>query len=187
MVCVSSAPWQLSYVNPDSKEPSFLRKLRGEYGVNDVSRHGQQFARPRRQRNSAEEYDDEPIYVHETEPHEPMTKAKYDALFGTSKNAPDTEGVHGPPSPKGEQSDRNVALSYNTEPSYSSHQGRATSPDVQLKQHTAVIGGVSKKRTAKVIGDDDVADKTNKTTGPPGKMKKQGSKAKKQKLSFLDD
>ncbi|KAI4243576.1 MAG: hypothetical protein L6R40_003400 [Gallowayella cf. fulva] len=163
----------------ESNEPAFLRRLRGEFGGTDSASHRRPQARPRKQRNSDED-DNEPVYVRDGDPHEPISKADYDALLKapTTEQQPIRTSQSGP----GAQV-ANVIDSAIQTPS---------DVDVQQAQpateKTAAIGGSSKKRSARIVGDDVSSDevqgpKTDLQTPNKHGMKK----GKKVKLSFEDE
>ncbi|KAI4132663.1 MAG: hypothetical protein LQ338_000603 [Usnochroma carphineum] len=164
----------------ESKEPAFLRKLKGEYGGRDSARHQRPLARAQKARDADEEHDDQPVYVHETSPYVPMSKADYDALLHASTT--EREPV------QKTQSETSVKGSYETEPSPEPSK-KATLEDTQTKQQTAVIGASSKRRLVKVIGEDASSAEVQKSKGgEPMTVKKQVQRnAKRPKLSFQDD
>ncbi|KAL8683788.1 MAG: hypothetical protein Q9186_000274 [Xanthomendoza sp. 1 TL-2023] len=163
----------------ETNEPAFLKKLRSEYGGTDLSRQQRPQARPRKQRNADEENDDEPVYVHDEDPHEPISKADYDALL----KAPSTEQE----SAKSMQPASSVQFSPGTESSSQAHSLDQVQQALPTKERTAGIGRSSKKRSAKIIGDDDSADEVRKlTTGSDAPKKHVQTKGKKVKLSFED-
>ncbi|KAL8995594.1 MAG: hypothetical protein Q9169_004705 [Polycauliona sp. 2 TL-2023] len=163
----------------ESKDPSFLRRLRGEFGATDSARHQRQQARPKRLRNTDEEDDDQPVYIHDQDPSEVLTKAEYDALV----NAPSTST---------EQQRSVEETSLDTDVQASKENGSIPQADpagqVQAesaaKEKTAGIGGSLKKRSAKIVGDDDEVPEP-KTAALVAK-KQAPKKGKKIKLSFED-
>ncbi|KAL8835634.1 MAG: hypothetical protein Q9170_003251 [Blastenia crenularia] len=168
----------------DSNEPAFLKKLKKEYGGADSARHQRPLARPRKQRNADKEHDDEPIYVHETNPHETISKTEYDALL----NVQITEDYDGLLGVEEEPKGRDVASLDHAKLSSGSQFTKSPRQDVQSDQRMAVIGAVSKKRSAKVIRDNASADEDQTATESIERAAKQGvKKAKKQKLSFQDN
>ncbi|KAL8811268.1 MAG: hypothetical protein Q9223_006605 [Gallowayella weberi] len=157
----------------ETNEPTFLKKLKSEYGNDGLTRQQRPQVRPKKQRNADEEDDDEPVYVHEEDPHEPISKADYDALL----KAPSTE----PEPAELMQSATSAQFSQETE---SSDQVQQTLP---AKERTAGIGASSKKRSAKIIGEEDSSDEVRKsTTGSEAPKKHVQKKGKKVKLSFED-
>ncbi|KAL8852355.1 MAG: hypothetical protein Q9221_002739 [Calogaya cf. arnoldii] len=163
----------------ESNDPSFLRKLRGEFGGTDSARHQRPQARPTKLR-SADEDDDQPVYVHDQDSSETLSKAEYDALL----KAPPTEQQ----SVKEGQSDTDVQTSKQLEAQpLESPEGHPQSK-LAAKEKTAAIGGSSKKRSAKVVGDDASSDEVQKPKTDLQAAKKDGpKKIKKMKLSFEDD
>ncbi|KAL9006799.1 MAG: hypothetical protein Q9188_000486 [Gyalolechia gomerana] len=168
----------------ESNEPGFLRKLKGQYGGTDPARHQQPLARPRKQRNPLEEDEDDPIYVDEANPHEPMSKAAYDALMEDTATE-DRDGLF----TTVEESSRGAKKSSNqTGPPSEPHGERCGMQEAPLKQQMAVIGAASKKRSAKIVGDGAAADEARGCAENSEPAKSQGlKKAKRQKLSFQDD
>ncbi|KAI4166920.1 MAG: hypothetical protein LQ343_007623 [Gyalolechia ehrenbergii] len=172
-----------SYSKAESNEPEFLRKLKGQYGGTDPARHQQPLARPRKQKNPLEEDEDDPIYVHEANPHEPMSKAAYDALMDTATE--DHDGLF----TTVEESSRGAKKSSDqTGPPSEPHREKCGMQEAPSKQQMAVIGAASKKRSAKIVGDGAEADDARVCAENLEPAKSQGlKKAKKQKLSFQDD
>ncbi|KAL8735976.1 MAG: hypothetical protein Q9166_000538 [cf. Caloplaca sp. 2 TL-2023] len=165
----------------ESNEPEFLKRLRGEYGGSDLGRHQRPQARPKKQRNASEENDDEPVYVHNEDPHEPISKAAYDTLW----EAPPTEQLSVKEAQQGKDvqaSDGNRSLPQ----VQASEQPEQEQPskEQQAKEKIAEIGGGLKKRSARVVGDDAFTDEVPKSATSQ-KAKKQ--KGKRVKLSFQDD
>lgn len=168
----------------ESNEPAFLRKLKVQYGGTDSARHQQPLARPRKQRNSTEEDGDEPVYVHEADPHEPISKSEYDALMDDKV----TEDQDGPFATAEEPSAQAGKACIPMGPSSEPDDVRAVMHKAPSKQQIAVIGAASKKRSAKVIGDGSIIDEAVGFAGKPESTKSQKpKKAKRQKLSFQDD
>ncbi|KAL8768901.1 MAG: hypothetical protein Q9209_004956 [Squamulea sp. 1 TL-2023] len=164
----------------DSNEPSFLKKLKGEFGSTDSARQQRPQARPRKQRNADDEDDDQPVYVHDKNPSESLSKAEYDALF----KAPSTEQQL----VEVAQHDTDIQASREMQaPCQADPEGQAQQ-ELSAKERTAGIGGIPKKRSAKVVGDHDSSDEAPKTKTEPRAPKKQGlKKGKKMKLSFEED
>lgn len=124
--------------------------------------------------NPDEENDDDPVYVQETDPHEPMSKADYDALLkgattdqSPANNAQPRETTNGPdeiaPPPK-------------------------PNPKGPVSQYV-VIGAASKKRSVKIVGETDLSDRPLESTDEPGTRGKPKSqqRTKRPKLSFQDE
>ncbi|KAL8842138.1 MAG: hypothetical protein Q9176_002831 [Flavoplaca citrina] len=164
----------------ESKDPSFLRRLKGEFGTTDAVRQQRPQARPKRLRNTQEEDDDQPIYVNDQDPSEILSKAEYDALL----NAPSTEQKPVEEAPP----DVHVQISNATQARPTSSAGVANEQESAVKERSAGIGGCSKKRSAKVVGDDALSDEAQKSMNEAHVVKKSAPKrAKKMKLSFEDD
>ncbi|KAF6231549.1 hypothetical protein HO173_010301 [Letharia columbiana] len=161
----------LSYA---SNEPAFLRKLRGDYGDRDSSRHERPLARPRKQVQEGED-NDQPTYVVE-DSQDTLSKAEYEALV-----AADTA----------DKDENNVLLSAKAghvieeaEPRKDEVAGEAA----PVKQAVAGIGGSTKRRLAKVVGDEgeDKAASEDCVSGRNSKTSRV-KKGKKMKLSFDDE
>ncbi|KAL8944707.1 MAG: hypothetical protein Q9216_000276 [Gyalolechia sp. 2 TL-2023] len=168
----------------ESNEPAFLRKLKGQYGDTASARHQQRSARPRKQRNSAEEDEDEPLYLHGANPHEPLSKAEYDALTGDTATA-DCDEVF---TTAEELSGSAGKASKQTEPSFELQGEGDAKQGAPSKQQMAVIGATSKKRSARIIEDGAAADAAQGSAEKLEPAKSQRSKkTKRQKLSFQDD
>lgn len=74
------------------------------------------------------------------------------------------------------------------EPSFISQSKGTTLQKANSKQQMAVIGAASKKRSAKVVGDNVLEDEAQQFVAKQEIAKKQGpKKAKRQKLSFQDE
>jgi len=164
-----------SYLNniTDSNEPTFLRRLRGEIGGQDSVRHERAIARPRKPKSSNDDEDDGPTYVDE-ENHEVISKSEFEALANR------------------ETSDKSeheaVALSH-----IQAEQHTQLPIDSELdgpppKEHVASIGGSSKRKVAKVFGNEDIdfAERA-KADSLKNNNKSKTSKGKKIKLSFDED
>ena len=160
----------------ESNEPAFLRRLRSEHGDRDSSRHERQLARPRKQVQEGEE-DDQPTYVVE-DSQDTLSKAEYEALI-TADNA--------------DQKDENdVPLPANS--SHSIGEAEPTKDEVTreaalVKQRVAGIGSSTKRRLAKVVGDEEGEDGAVPEKGDSGKNSKKlrPKKVKKVKLSFDEE
>ncbi|KAL9633257.1 MAG: hypothetical protein Q9204_003471 [Flavoplaca sp. TL-2023a] len=164
----------------ESKDPSFLRRLKGEFGATDAVRQQRPQARPKRLRNTHEEDDDQPIYVNDQDPSETLSKAEYDALLRASSTV--QQPVREAPP------DVDVPTSNVTEVRPTSSAGVRAEHESAMKERSAGIGGRSKKRSAKIVGDDALSDKAQKSMNEAHVVKKSAPKrAKKMKLSFEDD
>ncbi|KAI4107099.1 MAG: hypothetical protein L6R37_001799 [Teloschistes peruensis] len=169
-------PKNLTY---ESNEPAFLRKLRGEYGGLDTARHQCQQLRPRKKRDAEEKDEDEPIYVHEGDPHTPISRADYDVLMKvpTTKQSSvkETEVLD----------TRDIDT---TDTEISAFAASEAVDEVHPRQETTTIGGVSRKRAARIIADDDSADEAHPSANISRNVKRQALKQrKKPKLSFQDE
>ncbi|KAL8900998.1 MAG: hypothetical protein Q9192_000774 [Flavoplaca navasiana] len=164
----------------ESKDPSFLRRLKGEFGATDAVRQQRPQARPKRLRDTQEEDDDQPIYVNDQDPSEILSKAEYDALL----KAPSTEQQPVKETPP----EVDVQTSNATQARPTSSAGVRNGQESAVKERSAGIGGCSKKRAAKIVGDDALSDEAQKSMNEAHVVKKSASKrAKKMKLSFEDD
>lgn len=164
----------------ESNDPSFLRKLRGEFGGTDSARQQRPQARPKKLRNADEEDDDQPVYVHDQDPSEILSKAEYDALLKPSSTEQRPVGEVSPDT--GVQASKEIEVLPQTNPKGQARQELAS------KERTAAIGGSSKKRSAKVVADDASWDEHSKPKKESQAAKKHGpKKGKKVKLSFDDD
>ena len=150
--------------------------LRSEHGVRDSSRHERPLARPRKQVEG--EQDDEPTYVVE-DSQDTLSKAEYEALIATKdeddkRNENDivssTEVCHG---------SREAGL----------RKDKVTGGAALGTQEVAGIGYSTKRRLAKIVGDEE---EENEATSEKIDSRKKGTKPrahrrKKMKLSFDDD
>ncbi|KAI4260610.1 MAG: hypothetical protein LQ352_000171 [Teloschistes flavicans] len=170
-------PKNLTY---ESSEPAFLRKLRGEYGASDTARHQRQQLRPRKKINADEKDEDEPVYVHDEDPHTPISKADYDAMMKVptmeQRSAKKTEVVN----------NTQATDTTNTEVTAFATSGAVN--EVHPRQELATIGGVLRKRAAKIIADSGSADEAHSSANRLRDVKRKSLKqGKKPKLSFQDD
>ncbi|KAI9842161.1 MAG: hypothetical protein M1837_007448 [Sclerophora amabilis] len=166
----------LSY---ELEQPSFLRKLRGEYDRGDHQRHEHPIARPKRLRDGEE--DDEPTYVEEGS-NETVSKADYEAFLAKSANSqPNAEGSEKEKSDA--QSDEGPASARHiTNEPASSHEGRS-----KLQDNVADIGSRNKRKVARIVAQDsheDHEERENYSSPPAPKAGKKGKAKKKVKLSF---
>ena len=161
----------------DSKEPSFLRKLKAEHGGEDSVRHERPQARPRKQPMGPED-DDLPTYVVEGT-QDTLSKEEYEALSrengegerqletvpvkGNSNGAPDAQILE-----KDEDGEVN------------------TISTVANTEKNANIGVSNKRRMVKAFGGGDDTDNHGHEGEKYGKELKKGKrkKGKKVKLSF---
>jgi len=160
-------------ITTDSNEPTFIRRLRGEIGGQDSSRHERAIARPRKPKNFDDEEDDEPTYVDE-ENHEVISKSAFEAL--ANREASDKTELEGVALSHG-QIEQQIRLPVEKE-------SDAQAP----KEHVALVGGSSKRKVAKVFGNEDNNfTKRAKTDSPDNNNKSKTRKGKKIKLSFDED
>ena len=158
------------------EEPSFLRKLKSEYGRANSVRHERPLARPRKTK-TAEDNDDEPTYVDEGS-HDTLTKQQYEAML-SAENVPSLMS-------KGDAVTDAKAVDDNS----TEHQGPTTSrfrevapPKIEL---VAAIGTTGKRRIGRVVGEGVPSDEIQADRTPDLRLKKPTKKAKKIKLSFDD-
>lgn len=156
----------------ESKEPSFLRKLRGEYGGRDSARHERPLARPKKQIQDGEG-DDQPIYVVEGS-QDTISKAEYDSLI--KRNDPEKQDEIVIPAPA-KFDDRSTETK--------NEKNASPGDDSPVKQQFASIGNANRKRLAKVIGNEDEEVARPGREGSAHQTKKpKARKEKKVKLSF---
>ncbi|KAF2658616.1 hypothetical protein K491DRAFT_652523 [Lophiostoma macrostomum CBS 122681] len=151
----------------DAKEPTFLRRLRGEVTGDDSARHERPI--PRNKRLKQDDEEDAPTYVLE-ESNQSLTKAEYEALIA-GKSEPETGTTE-----TDAQTGSNVT---NVEA-----KDAAIKPN---KDNIAEVGKTSKKRKAvKVIGEPEDEEKRDTTKSDNKPTKKAKKKTKPVKLSFGD-
>ncbi|MCJ1290741.1 hypothetical protein MMC34_002283 [Xylographa carneopallida] len=156
----------------ESKEPAFLRKLKNEYGGSNADRHESQLARPRKPRNNDD--DDEPTYVDE-ESNDTITKAQYEAIL--------------------EKEEQTTLQEQHSEPTISNNEALVTHETTQdvtrdtppRKELVAAIGGIGKRRIAKVVGDDSLGKNGEVPSHGATVGKRSTKKSKKIKLSFDEE
>ena len=161
--------------NTDSNEPTFLRKLKAQYGEGETARHERPIARPRKQLIEGEGDDDQPTYVVEGTS-DTVSKEEYEALV-RDPSVSDKEPLNGESS----------SLSKTKE------EGKPTEPDARVidsdpkQEKSAAIGSSSKKRLVKAVGGEEQGDDVD--TARPGEAQKKNKlkKAKKIKLSFDEE
>ncbi|KAI9796967.1 MAG: hypothetical protein M1825_006281 [Sarcosagium campestre] len=142
----------LSY---ELKEPSFLRKLKSQYGGGDAQRHERPIARPKRLRTGDDE-DDEPTYV-DDETNQTISKDEYLTLVEGSaeQSSHAQEKNQEVDDPKGKPDD-------STTTAFGSANGAET------KEKLANIGTKRNvragKRVATRVGDLDSDDASHATT-----------------------
>ncbi|PCG90359.1 Hypothetical protein PENO1_099600 [Penicillium occitanis (nom. inval.)] len=158
----------LSY---DKSEPAFLRKLRNQYGGADNVRHEQPVPRPRKPKDNDD--DDAPVYVDE-ETNETISKEDYEQLVNG------TEG-------KDESTDQDKEGLEESIDASTTKSTEAAGDDIKTQQNLAEIGTQKKRRKAKVIQEDEVAEDGSQRKDGPATSKpsaKSTAKRKKIKLSF---
>lgn len=158
----------------DRNEPAFLRKLRGQFGGADNVRHERAIQRPRKPKDNDD--DDAPVYIDE-ETNETISKEDYETLV----NGP--EGKDG-----GTDKDKDKEeVEDTTDPAKPKPTEQAASDDARLQQNSAEIGTQKKRRKAKVIQEEEVAEDTSRSKDSSEAAKlntKPNAKRKKIKLSF---
>ena len=153
---------------PESNEPAFLRKLRGEYGGADSIRHERPLARPRKKATDGDD-DDQPTYVVEGS-QDTLSKHEYEALV--RKDMDDGEAE--------DQRQKGFEGSTTTEKPQNEEKFRFENGFEPTQGQVAAIGGAKKKRNVIAIGADDQEDEQESGKKRPSKAKK----GKKVKLSF---
>lgn len=162
----------LSY---ELNEPKFLRKLRGEHGDRDSSRHERPLARPRKQVQEGEE-DDQPTYVVE-DSQDTLSKAEYEALVAADNTDKEAEN-NLPSSAKASPGIQETEIK----------KDEATRETALVRQQIAGIGGSTKRRLAKVVGDEGEDEAAPEKSGSGKNSKKpRVKKGKKVKLSFDEE
>ena len=148
--------------------------VRGEHGVHDPSRHERPLARPRKQVQE-EEKDEQPTYVMAGS-QDTLSKAEYEALVATNDaDKQDEKAV--PPSTEAHHGIEKAELS----------KDEVTREAALVKQRVAGIGSSSKRRLAKVVGEDEEkgdGSTPHKNDSRNKDNKIRAKKGKKMKLSF---
>lgn len=152
----------------ESKEPAFLRRLRSEHAAGDTSRHERPLARPRKLGDAGKFDDDDPTYVDEQN-HEVITREAYEALVLKS-------GTAAPES--GKLVEHALSEAATT--------GEPAKEESGSKETIAGIGGSTKRRLAKVVGDEEEIKEALHESEKDTRTPKRGKKGKKIKLSFDD-
>lgn len=157
--------------SPETKEPPFLQKLRGQYGGTS-GRLERPVARPRRPKVNDD--DDEPTYIDE-ESNEVISKDEYNALVHGSNQKEEAPAIQAPEPDK-------PATKTDTD------EGKGDEQPPTSKQNLAEIGGPKKRKQAKVVGEDSVPEEERSmgNDSKKSKPKKKSEKKKKIKLSFDD-
>lgn len=160
----------------ESNEPNFLRKLKGQYGGGDAVRHERPLARPKKHRD--EDEDDTPTYV-VGESHDTMTKAEYEALLNQiAPQKQNEQQKNFPNQPQPEDTTEDAA----------DKESESTQKLTSVKQQVASIGASTKRKSVRIVGDDDgeVNDgRSHESSAVPKTMKKKTKK--RVKLSFDED
>ncbi|KAI9853679.1 MAG: hypothetical protein M1824_001015 [Vezdaea acicularis] len=150
----------LSY---ELKEPSFLRKLKSQYGGQDGQRHERPTARPKRAR---EDEDDAPTYVDE-ESRDTISKEDYEAMIGVTVPKEDSKAT------SAKRENRNIVAREGDNGieegsgDLDFHLNKAEKPNpdsaVLVKKETsglseaiADVGARKKKKAIRVIGESEV-------------------------------
>ncbi|EFR04670.1 hypothetical protein MGYG_07676 [Nannizzia gypsea CBS 118893] len=159
----------LSYEKP---EPSFLRKLRNQYG--DGGEHHRSRPSPRPTKSKyAEDEDDGPTYVDE-DSNEVISKEKYLEMVAGPKG--DTEeneaGENGQPT--------KATAGEGAEPEAETRASKS-------KQNVAEIGASKKRKQGKVVGGGDVPEDQERSQAQTEAPKRKKNTKKKIKLSFDDE
>ncbi|OAL70514.1 hypothetical protein A7D00_5480 [Trichophyton violaceum] len=150
----------LSYEKP---EPSFLRKLRNEFG--DGSDHHRSRPNPRPAKSKyAEDEDDGPTYVDED--NEVISKEKYLEMVAGPKGDTEENEATKPPADEEAETERRTSKS---------------------KQNMAEIGASKKRKQGKVIGGGDVPEDQETSQAQSEAPKRKKNTKKKIKLSFDDE
>ena len=178
MACLKSS---VLIIFPESKEPSFLRKLKTEFGGHS-DRHERPIARPQKPRDTDE--DDEPTYVDE-ESHEVISKTEYATmLHAGDRSMPLVES----------RVDESVTAGLSKQAEPIGESGKTQAPK---KEAVAAIGGSAKRRIVKVVGEEDnsyestkdrvTQGKEKKDVESPSSGKKNAKRARKIKLAFEEE
>lgn len=157
----------------DCEEPAFLRRLRGEIGGQDSSRHERAIARPRKLKKPTDDEDDEPTYVDE-ENHEVISKSGFEALANRERSdGTEHEGI----APSHAQPEERTRFPL-----------ESNSNGPPLKEHVASVGVSSKRKIPKVFGNEDIDfAKRAKADSPDNNNELKTRKGRKIKLSFDED
>ncbi|KAL1961691.1 hypothetical protein VTN77DRAFT_1329 [Rasamsonia byssochlamydoides] len=164
----------------EANEPSFLRKLRDQYGGGDSIRHARPQQRPRKPKDDD---DDGPTYVYEGT-NDIISKEEYEAL------------VRGDDEKKDESTGQTGSLPEGSEAKPSSSEKETDTLDAEedgpkSQQKLAEIGGQKKRKQAKVVGEENVAERETDTVREDNpstrRVDKPKQKKKKIKLSFDEE
>ncbi|KAM5467382.1 hypothetical protein MauCBS54593_005350 [Microsporum audouinii] len=163
----------LSYEKP---EPSFLRKLRNQYGDGGEYHRSRPSPRPTKGKY-VEDEDDGPTYIDE-ESNEVITKDKYlEMVAGPRDETTGAEGIGT------EENDQSAATKNSTGEDGAEVGTRAS----KSKQNVAEIGASKKRKQGKIVGGDDVPKDQQASQSQPEAPKRKKDTKKKVKLSFEDE
>lgn len=159
----------------DANEPTFLRKLKAQYGGANAVRQERPVARPQKRFLDGDE-DDQPTYVDE-ESHDTISKDEYEALVRGAgpedkESHDELEGAKAPESDPSNTTSKDAELS--------------TEQIQEDVDKSTTFGSTNKKRKVKAIGGDseepEPASREQVADEAPKKGK--SKKGKKIKLSF---
>lgn len=157
----------------ESHEPAFLRELRGKHGGRDFARHEPPLARPRKQIIGGGE-EDQPIYVVEGN-QTTISKSEYEALLSDTHAGKQNDTG----SPSRTQDVVEAVVSGNGDNNFTGEVSPA-------KQQVAGIGTSTKRRLARIIGDNEEEENGSRKEDDT-REKSKVKKAKKVKLSFDEE
>ena len=160
-----------AYGRTESHEPAFLRRLRNEAGGQDPVRHARQLTRPKKQKHLSDDEDDAPTYVDEAS-RDVVTKKEFEALINRTEER-DPRIKDSSPTLEEEEQQKQV--------------GGLDEPLLEVgssKEQIASIGAGSKRRFAKVVGDEEVKQPEPITEGSKRTNVAKIKKDKRIKLSF---
>ncbi|KAL2011408.1 hypothetical protein VTN00DRAFT_4126 [Thermoascus crustaceus] len=152
----------------ERNEPSFLRKLRSQYGGESV-RHERPVPRPRKPKDDDD--DDAPTYVYE-DSNEVISKEDFEALVrGDNQEKPEESAEHAEQKELKSPRDETAQEDKEAEGSKS-------------KQNLAEIGGAKKRKQGKVVGEENTPEENDEARQGGSSSRKPKQKKKKIKLSF---
>ena len=157
----------------ESNEPRFLRKLKGQYGGGDAVRHERPIVRPKKHKD--EDDDDAPTYVVE-ESHDTISKAEYDALLAQTDRHKGDE----------QQADLPKKVEDDTE-RLTVGEVESTQKHTNATQQIASIGASTKRKLARIVGEDDVKVDDGQSPQSSAAPKTTKKHKKRVKLSFEED
>ncbi|EFE44371.1 hypothetical protein TRV_00844 [Trichophyton verrucosum HKI 0517] len=157
-------PHSANIIFVEKPEPSFLRKLRNEFG--DGSNHHRSRPNPRPAKSKyAEDEDNGPTYVDE-DSNEVISKEKYLEMVAGPKGDTEENEATKPAADEGAETESRTSKS---------------------KQNMAEIGASKKRKQEKVIGGGDVPEDQETSQAQPEAPKRKKNTKKKIKLSFDDE